>query len=108
MNCPGLTAVNCGYLVDVLFILKLLAAHSVRYCAIGDPTTKGRRAEHGSEERVVMAAVRHKVVWGHAAEVSVPTLGPHRPVPLQTRSLRSSLEDRVAPFSCSRMGRERN
>lgn len=56
---------------------------------------------------MVLAAVRHKVVWGHAAEVAVPTLRGHRPVPLQTRSLRSSLEDRVAPFSCSRTGRER-
>lgn len=56
---------------------------------------------------MVLAAVRHKVVWGHAAEVAVPTLRGHRPVPLQTRSLRSSLEDRVAPSSCSRTGRER-
>lgn len=54
-----------------------------------------------------LAAVRHKVVWGHVADVAVPTLRGHRPVPLQTRSLRSSLEDRVAPFSCSRTGRER-
>lgn len=30
---------------------------------------------------MVLAAVRHKVVWGHAAEVAVPTLRGHTDLP---------------------------
>lgn len=56
---------------------------------------------------VLLAAVRHKVVWRHVAAVAVPTLGGHTDLPHFRRGLSEAAWRTVAPFSCSRTGRER-